>query len=82
MPRRRDGDRGGRRPGGRRDAPRDQESGRGGRGNPRPKKTQEELDAEMDNYFGGNSAPAAEQAGETAPAAAAPVHTDDIDMIE
>ncbi|WKT42867.1 Chromatin target of PRMT1 protein, C-terminal [Fusarium oxysporum f. sp. vasinfectum] len=57
---------GGRRPGARRDGrdgARDQEGGRGGRGNPRGKKTQEELDAEMADYFGGgDNAQAAEPA--------------------
>ncbi|KAI6772543.1 hypothetical protein HG530_003501 [Fusarium avenaceum] len=93
-------DRGGRRPGARRegreggrDGGRDQESGRGGRGNPRAKKTQEELDAEMADYFGGESAQAAEPNNQhdappaLAPAAApaqaqAQAATDDIDMIE
>ncbi|KAF5236012.1 hypothetical protein FAUST_6805 [Fusarium austroamericanum] len=88
---------GGRRPGARRDGReggreggRDQEGGRGGRGNRPSKKTQEELDAEMADYFGGDSAPA-EAANQQdapptqAPAAAQPqVHAaaDDIDMIE
>lgn len=52
--------RGGRRPGARREGGgRDQdngrggEGGRGGRSNARSKKTQEELDAEMEDYFGG-----------------------------
>ncbi|PFH61765.1 hypothetical protein XA68_16294 [Ophiocordyceps unilateralis] len=72
--------RGGRRPGVRRD---DQHSSRGGRdntrGNPRFKKTQEELDADMEDYFGGSSA--------SAPTAGSkPVNgdagNDDIDMIE
>ncbi|RSL57148.1 hypothetical protein CEP51_014283 [Fusarium floridanum] len=91
MPRRRG--QGGRRPGARRDGGgreggRDQEGGRGGRGNPRAKKTQEELDAEMADYFGGGNAqitepsngtePAPAQAQAQAPAAA----VDDIDMIE
>ncbi|KAF4994184.1 hypothetical protein FGRMN_5958 [Fusarium graminum] len=56
-------DRGGRRPGARREGReggKDQESGRGGRGNPRSKKTQEELDAEMADYFGGDGAQATE----------------------
>ncbi|RSL65369.1 hypothetical protein CEP54_004255 [Fusarium duplospermum] len=93
MPRRRG--QGGRRPGARRDGggreggrDRDQEGGRGGRGNPRTKKTQEELDAEMADYFGGGNAQTTEpsngteaapaQAQAQAPAAA----VDDIDMIE
>jgi THO complex subunit 4 len=92
--------RGGRRPGARREGGgrgqeaggRDREGGReGGRGNPRSKKTQEELDAEMEDYFGGNSAPAANASGTdaaapapaaTAAAAAPAAHADDIDMIE
>lgn len=88
-------ERGGRRPGAKRE-----ESGRGGgRGKrdenkpgPRPKKTAEELDAEMEDYFGGggpgaeNNGTAQQQNGSAAPAAApaapAPVGDDDIDMIE
>lgn len=72
------------------------QGGRGGRGGaraertntPRSKKTQEELDAEMEDYFnanGGAAEPAAEAAAETAaPSEAAPAlaHADDIDMIE
>ncbi|KAK6227046.1 RNA binding protein [Colletotrichum tabaci] len=102
IPRRRGGGGGGRRPGGRRegggrdsgrdggrDGGRDQEGARGGRSGRegRTRKTQEELDAEMADYFGGGNA------GETAPqpnggatAAAAtpavPATNDDIDMIE
>ncbi|KAF9770156.1 hypothetical protein IL306_012326 [Fusarium sp. DS 682] len=85
----------GRRPGARRDGRdggrdggRDQEGGRGGRGNPRAKKTQEELDAEMADYFGsGDNAQAAEPANQQeAPSAQAQAPaqatTDDIDMIE
>lgn len=73
--------RGGRRPGARREAyAKDEQSTRGVRGNPRPKKTQEELDAEMEDYFGGGSAAAPERdpANGNAPAAG----NDDIDMIE
>lgn len=99
-PRRRGGNGGGgggRRPGARRERDgSNQEGGRGGRGgnggNARPKKTQEELDAEMEDYFGGDgaAAPAAGQEagngnGAAAPAApaAAPAPTgDDVDMIE
>ncbi|KAL4817139.1 hypothetical protein BDW67DRAFT_160745 [Aspergillus spinulosporus] len=59
-------------------------------GNPRPKKTQEELDQEMDDYWGSNAAAGStEQAAapeqttaEPTPAAAAPAVDDDIDMIE
>jgi THO complex subunit 4 len=88
-------ERGGRRPGARRE-----ESGRGGgRGGrredtgraagPRGKKTAEQLDAEMDDYFGGNGSAAAygvaaqtesvQNGGGAAPAVA---RDDDIDMIE
>lgn len=102
MPGRRGGgrERGGRRPGARRE-----ESGRGGgrgrredgkpAGGPRPKKTAEELDAEMEDYFGGggNSGAGAETnngagnqqnggAAAAAPSAPAAVGDDDIDMIE
>ena len=74
---------GGRRPGARREpgaGGRDQEGGRGERGNQRSKKTQEELDAEMADYFGGNTAPAAPAEQQTSNGTSAPV--DDIDMIE
>ncbi|QPH01651.1 hypothetical protein C2857_005854 [Epichloe festucae Fl1] len=90
MPRRRGGRGEGRRPGARREE-NAQESGRGGRGgarsNPRAKKTQEELDAEMADYFGGgsNDAPPAAEApvNGAVPAADAPAAgNDDIDMIE
>jgi THO complex subunit 4 len=72
-----DSRRGGRRPGERRERkPRNDEAGHklvGGR----PRKTQEELDAEMEDYWGGNAAPENGQAttvagGTTTPAAAAP----------
>lgn len=93
-------ERGGRRPGVRREE-NARGGGRGGKkgeGRPgaRPKKTAEELDAEMEDYFGGggggNGAEHNESAqqqqsnggGAAAPAAAAPaaVGDDDIDMIE
>ncbi|KAL6868411.1 hypothetical protein J3F83DRAFT_773450 [Trichoderma novae-zelandiae] len=95
--------RGGRRPGARREGGgRDQDGARGGRGGganggngraartttPRSKKTQEELDAEMEDYFnahGGAPEPATEAAAEAAAPsgeAAAPANADDIDMIE
>ncbi|RFU26723.1 hypothetical protein B7463_g9610, partial [Scytalidium lignicola] len=68
----------GRRPGARRE--------RGGRGggdrlarDGRPKKTQEELDAEMEDYWGGKGK---ENGEEAAPAAAATTAVEDIDMIE
>lgn len=88
----------GRRPGERRDdrrgGNRDGRRGASGGTGPRPKKTQEELDAEMDDYWGNTaaaaeggaeqnavSAPATVAAGE--PAGAAPAgNDDDIDMIE
>lgn len=96
MPRRGGRGGGGRRPGARREVGRDSgreggngESGRSGRGNPRGKKTQEELDAEMADYFGGGggseaaSAVAAAAATEAPANGAAPaIGNDDIDMIE
>jgi THO complex subunit 4 len=73
MPRRREG----RRPGARRE--RGERSGRGGgeriARDGRPKKTQEELDAEMEDYFGGG----AQANGNGATTTEA---QDDIDMIE
>ncbi|KAH9891408.1 RNA-binding domain-containing protein [Xylariomycetidae sp. FL2044] len=76
LPRRRGGRRAGaRREGGQR-APQEPR-GRDGR----PKKTQEELDAEMDDYFGGKSGKADGAAAEAAVAPAAQA-LDDIDMIE
>lgn len=93
LPRREGGREGGRRPGARREG--GGRGGRGGRGgeksqgsertrNGRPKKTQEELDAEMEDYFGGgganqenNAAPAAEASNG---AAASGPAEDDIDM--
>ncbi|CAG9971691.1 unnamed protein product [Clonostachys byssicola] len=83
--------RGGRRPGARREPGqgRGREGGREARGNPRSKKTQEELDAEMADYFGGNgdAAPEAAQGNGDADttqnaAQAAQVPAEDIDMIE
>lgn len=90
VPRRRGG---GRRPGARREpgaGGRDNNEGaRGGKGSARPsKKTQEELDDEMADYFGGGSAPAAAgdakpaNGNSAAPAATAAPAADDIDMIE
>ncbi|TVY13583.1 THO complex subunit 4A [Lachnellula arida] len=78
-PRRRDG----RRPGARRERG-ERRGGRGGRGGEnlardgRPKKTQEELDAEMEDYWGGkeNGASADAPAESTAPA------VDDVEMVE
>ena len=75
--------RGGRRPGERRERP-----GRDGDGsrlvNGRPRKTQEQLDAEMDDYWGGGAANEGEAPNHVAPMAqaAAPAGGDDIDMIE
>jgi len=89
------GNRGGRRPGARRE-----ESGRGNRedgktSQPRPKKTAEQLDAEMEDYWGGGGAAAKDpvgiaQLGETNAVEVAgfssgggvAVLDDDIDMIE
>jgi len=89
------GDRGERRPGARRE-----ESGRGNRGEakssqPRPRKTAEQLDAEMEDYWGGGGAAAKDpigvaQLGETnavetagfMAGGGAAVLDDDIDMIE
>ena len=89
------GNGGGRRPGARRDGDtrdgggRDQDNRRGngngpaGRGASKQKKTQEELDAEMEDYFGGGKAPAHEA---TEPAngdsGTVTVPAEDIDMIE
>lgn len=82
---------GGRRTGGRDNRPRAENGGRRTAG-ARPRKTQEELDQEMEDYWGGNNAGAetaeAQPVQETtqqaqAPAAAAPAAADDdIDMIE
>ncbi|KAJ5182837.1 RNA binding protein [Penicillium capsulatum] len=80
---------GGRR-GGRDNRPRNAENGGGRRSNARPRKTQEELDQEMEDYWGGNAAAENAQAQpgqseqQAAPPAAAPapVADDDIDMIE
>ncbi|KAK2628349.1 hypothetical protein QTJ16_002995 [Diplocarpon rosae] len=75
-PRRRDG----RRPGARRERGERVGNGRGGgerlAKDGRPRKTQEELDAEMEDYFG------QKENGSAAPAAAAASAGDDIDMIE
>ncbi|KAG5999285.1 hypothetical protein E4U54_001942 [Claviceps lovelessii] len=81
-PRRRGGREEGRRPGARREG-HAQDSARGGaRSNPRVKKTQEELDAEMADYFGNSSNDAA-PAVQSAPNGAAPAAgADDVDMIE
>lgn len=50
----------------------------------RPRKTAEELDAEMDDYWGSSGAAQTENANGTGAAttANAPVGVDDIDMIE
>ncbi|KAI5925238.1 hypothetical protein F4810DRAFT_70075 [Camillea tinctor] len=88
MPRRRGGGGGGgggggRRPGARREggAQNERRGGNVGRDG-RPKKTQEELDAEMDDYFGpGGSTDAAVGTTETASAANGQA-VDDVDMIE
>ncbi|KAL1835615.1 hypothetical protein VTJ49DRAFT_6333 [Mycothermus thermophilus] len=89
---RRRGD-GGRRPGGRREGGGGSRGGRGEKGTARPKKTQEELDAEMEDYFaglGGGATPAnGGAAAAAAAAAAAPQQQqqqgggdEDVDMIE
>ncbi|KAK9236060.1 hypothetical protein V1525DRAFT_408172 [Lipomyces kononenkoae] len=56
--------------------------GRGGRGTRRPKKTTEQLDAEMADYFQGGTTSQAEQSGPVAAAAtaAAPVDMGDIPL--
>ncbi|CAN8099114.1 unnamed protein product [Discula destructiva] len=80
----------GRRPGTGRDRPRgNREGGNEGGERPgrdgRPKKTQEELDAEMEDYFNAQASNGGGQAAAAAPAAAAaaaPVAEEDIDMIE
>lgn len=74
--------RGGRRPGERRE--RREGEGQGHKVvNGRPRKTAEELDAEMDDYWG-SAAPTGTENGTDAPAAttAAQPGADDIDMIE
>ncbi|KAG8164709.1 hypothetical protein KVR01_004984 [Diaporthe batatas] len=80
--------RGRRREGGRRPGARRGESGAGGRDggerkarDGRPKKTQEELDAEMEDYFGGGG-DAQPASNNNSQAAAAQAAEDDIDMIE
>lgn len=84
---------GGRRPGARREGGNRDQERKGGtkQANPRGKKTQEELDAEMADYFGGGGAAAPDGAGEgnqalagdsVATGAAAQAAVDDIDMIE
>jgi THO complex subunit 4 len=85
--RRRDGGGGGRRPGARREGGGDRGGGgrRGERGGDRggregrQKKTQEELDAEMENYFAGGNAQQGEGAAQSAPQQDA---GEDVDMIE
>ncbi|OJD32342.1 rna binding domain-containing protein [Diplodia corticola] len=83
----------GRRPGERRQQPRGKKPD--GEGKPavggRPRKTVEELDAEMADYFGGggedesaggHASNGAGAAASTAPANSAPANIDDIDMVE
>ncbi|KAJ4514348.1 hypothetical protein HRR83_002003 [Exophiala dermatitidis] len=75
--------RGGRRPGERRErAPRDADSHKLVNG--RPRKTVEELDAEMDDYWGGagNTQGGTQNNGAPAPQEARPEGGDDVDMIE
>lgn len=85
------GQRGGRssshRGGGRRPGERRERSTRDGEGqrmsNGRPRKTAEELDAEMDDYWGGGAAQSENGNGTgAAPTTSGPVGGDDIDMIE
>lgn len=65
-----------------------QTDGSNRRSNARPRKTQEELDQEMEDYWGGannggeTTAPAQDAPQQTAPAPSAPAADDDIDMIE
>ncbi|KAJ6169671.1 hypothetical protein N7497_002514 [Penicillium chrysogenum] len=65
-----------------------QTDGSNRRSNARPRKTQEELDQEMEDYWGGANnggeatAPAQDVPQQTAPAPSAPAADDDIDMIE
>ncbi|CAI7603532.1 unnamed protein product [Penicillium glandicola] len=80
--------RGGGRRGGRDNRPQ-QTDGSNRRSNARPRKTQEELDQEMEDYWGGANngggeaaAPAQDAPQQTAPAPSAPAADDDIDMIE
>ncbi|KAG6089680.1 hypothetical protein E4U15_001943 [Claviceps sp. LM218 group G6] len=84
-PRRRGGREEGRRPGARREREGNGQDGArgGGRSNPRVKKTQEELDAEMEDYFGGDSNEAVPVIQAFSDGAAPPPpDTEDIDMIE
>ncbi|KAM3522565.1 hypothetical protein NHJ13051_005598 [Beauveria bassiana] len=78
--------RGGRRPGARREGGENgrdgREGGRGGRGNPRIKKTQDELDAEMDNYFTKQDGDAPAESAPNAEGGASAAGPGDIDMIE
>jgi THO complex subunit 4 len=73
----------GRRPGERRERPRRDDNGHALVGG-RPRKTAEELDAEMEDYWGGNAAAGNGTNAEDAPAAVGGVGVleDDIDMIE
>lgn len=84
MPRRREG----RRPGARRERG-DRGASSGNRPTPRPKKTQEELDAEMEDYWGGGAAKEAGADTNGSATAAASTETatahlpeDDIEMAE
>ncbi|KAM3430994.1 hypothetical protein MY4824_007382 [Beauveria thailandica] len=78
--------RGGRRPGTRREGGENgrdgREGGRGGRGNPRIRKTQDELDAEMDNYFTKQDGDATAESAPNAEGGASAAGPGDIDMIE
>ena len=72
--------RGGRREDRGRDGNRERESGPR-MVNGRPRKTQEELDKEMEDYWGGKQEEGNGGAASGAPPAAAAVEDDDIDMI-
>ncbi|KAK3337132.1 hypothetical protein B0T19DRAFT_396781 [Cercophora scortea] len=90
LPRRRDGRdvrEGGRRPGGRREGAgrrgdRGERGERAPREGARPKKTQEELDAEMDDYFGGGGGGGGSAQQNSAPVGNGAGAIEDVDMIE
>ncbi|KAH0558828.1 hypothetical protein GP486_004534 [Trichoglossum hirsutum] len=71
---------GGRRPGARREE-RERGSGRMGKDG-RPRKTQEELDAEMEDYFGGNGEEGGHTVTGTGNGASTTTVDDDVEMIE
>ncbi|KAH8788879.1 hypothetical protein F5883DRAFT_707770 [Diaporthe sp. PMI_573] len=73
---------GGRRPGARRGDGGARDGGERKARDGRPKKTQEELDAEMEDYFGGGGGDAQPASNSNGQAAAVQPAEDDIDMIE